>query len=155
MDSVYPDDMPLLADCISSLKNGAPYAMTEVRMATARGSYLWCRFRATAIRDTRGTLQKISGIIINIDEEKQVMVFERGDLEFAFNFSPANSYTDLRIEGIPRGEWRTVFSTDDYCFGGQGRIAHESYKARTLDDGKVGFEIYLPARCAVVLKIEK
>ena len=92
---------------------------------------------------------------VHHDNEKQVLIYRRGDYVFAFNFSPANSYTDLRIEGIPRGEWRTVFSTDDYCFGGQGRIAHESYKARTLDDGKVGFEIYLPARCAVVLKIGK
>lgn len=71
MDCLYPDDMPLLADTIANLKNGAHYAMTEVRMTTARGRYLWCRFRATAIRDTRGVLQKISGIIINIDEEKQ------------------------------------------------------------------------------------
>ena len=92
---------------------------------------------------------------IHHDNEKQVLIYSRGDYVFAFNFSPKNSYTDLRIEGIPRGEWRIVFSTDDYCFGGQGRIAHESYKARTLDDGKVGFEIYLPARCALVLKIEK
>ncbi len=68
---LHPDDMPLLADCISALKNGSPYEMTEVRVATAQGRYLWCRFRATAIRDSRGELQKISGIIINIDAEKQ------------------------------------------------------------------------------------
>ena len=92
---------------------------------------------------------------VHHDNEKQVLIYRRGDYVFAFNFSPANSYTDLRIEDIPRGQWSTVFSTDDFCFGGQGRIAHEAYKARTLDSGKVGFEIYLPARCAVVLKIEK
>ena len=92
---------------------------------------------------------------VHHDNEKQVLIYRRGDYVFAFNFSPTNSYTDLRIEGIPRGEWRTAFSTDDHCFGGHGRIAHEAYKARTLDSGKVGFEIYLPARCAVVLKIEK
>ena len=72
MDYLYPDDMPLLADCIRDLINGAPYAMTEVRIATARGGYLWCRYRASAIRDARGTLQKITGIIINIDAEKQM-----------------------------------------------------------------------------------
>ncbi len=71
MDSLHPDDMPLLADCIRDLQNGAPYAMTEVRMVADRGRYLWCRFRATAIRDARGSLQKISGIIINVDAEKQ------------------------------------------------------------------------------------
>lgn len=71
MDNIYPDDMPLLADIISNLKNGVPYAMTEVRVVTAGGRYIWCRFRATAIRDARGGLQKINGIIINIDAEKQ------------------------------------------------------------------------------------
>ena len=71
MDFLYPDDMPLMADCISSLRNGSPYEMTEVRIPTARGRYLWCRFRATAIRDNRGNLEKITGIIINIDSEKQ------------------------------------------------------------------------------------
>jgi len=70
-DCLYPDDVPLLTDCINELCNGSPYEMTEIRMATARGRYLWCRFRCTAIRDARGTLQKISGIIINIDAEKQ------------------------------------------------------------------------------------
>ena len=71
MSCLHPDDMPLLADSISSLRSGSPYEMTEVRIATAQGRYLWCRFRATAIRDTRGNLQKITGVIINIDAEKQ------------------------------------------------------------------------------------
>ena len=71
MDFLYPDDIPLLTDCIDNLKKGSHYEMTEVRMATARGRYLWCRFRATAIRDTRGNLEKISGIIVNIDAEKR------------------------------------------------------------------------------------
>lgn len=70
-DNLYPDDMPLLTDTIASLKNGSHYEMTELRIATARGRYLWCRFRATAIRDARGNLEKITGIIINIDAEKQ------------------------------------------------------------------------------------
>lgn len=68
---IHPDDLPLLLDCIGSLHSGSPYEVAEVRMATAQGRYLWCRFRATAIRDARGDLQKISGIIINIDAEKK------------------------------------------------------------------------------------
>lgn len=67
----HPDDVPLLFDRIGSLENGSPYEMVEVRIATAKGRYLWCRFRATAIRDGAGNLRKISGIIINIDAEKQ------------------------------------------------------------------------------------
>ncbi len=71
MAFLHPDDMPLLAETIGRLTNGSPYEMTEVRITTAQGRYLWCRFRATALRDSRGNLQKISGIIINIDAEKQ------------------------------------------------------------------------------------
>ena len=67
----YPDDLPLLLDGLSNIENGSNYEMLEVRIATAKGRYIWCRFRATAIRDKAGNLQKISGIIINIDAEKQ------------------------------------------------------------------------------------
>lgn len=67
----HPDDLPLLFDRIANLENGSSYEMVEVRMATANGRYLWCRYRASAIRDAEGTLRKIVGIIINIDSEKQ------------------------------------------------------------------------------------
>jgi hypothetical protein len=42
-------------------------------------------------------------------------------------------------------------STDDYCYGGHGRIAHQSYTAKEHADGRVGFQIYLPSRTAVML----
>ena len=67
----HPDDLPLLIDGINNLENGSHYQMVEVRIATAKGRYIWCRFRASAIRDGNGKLQKIVGIIINIDTEKQ------------------------------------------------------------------------------------
>lgn len=67
----HPDDIPLLFDGIGNIENGSDYEMVELRIATAKGRYLWCRLRATAIRDKDGKLQKISGIVINIDAEKQ------------------------------------------------------------------------------------
>lgn len=67
----HPDDLPLIFDRISSILNGSAYEMVEVRLATAKGRYLWCRFRASAIRDAEGNLTNIMGIIINIDAEKQ------------------------------------------------------------------------------------
>ena len=68
---LHPDDVELLLQAISRLENGSSYEMAEVRVITTQGRYIWCRFRATAILDERGKLQKISGIIINIDAEKQ------------------------------------------------------------------------------------
>ena len=67
----HPDDVELMSEAIARLKNGSNYEMVEVRVATAKGRYLWCRFRATAIQNEQGELQKISGIIINIDAEKK------------------------------------------------------------------------------------
>lgn len=67
----HPDDVPLLFDRIGSILNGSAYEMVEVRVATAKGRYIWCRFRASAIRDKNGTLTSIMGIILNIDAEKQ------------------------------------------------------------------------------------
>jgi 1,4-alpha-glucan branching enzyme len=89
------------------------------------------------------------------DNERQVLVYRRGDYVFAFNFSPNNSYPDYTVEGLPRGSYRVVLSTDDYRFGGHGRVAHEEYKAKKTEGGKIGFNIYLPARSAVVMKVEK
>ena len=67
----HPDDLPMIFDRIGSILNGSGYETVDVRVATAKGRYLWCRFRATAVRDDAGTLQSIVGIIINIDAEKQ------------------------------------------------------------------------------------
>ena len=68
---LHPDDLPLLFDAIASIENGSDYEMMELRIAADQGRYIWCRLRATAIRDKNGKLEKISGIIINIDAEKQ------------------------------------------------------------------------------------
>ena len=68
---LHPDDLPLLLDGIRNIETGSAYEMVEARFATSRGRYIWCRIRATAIRGKNGMLEKISGVIINIDAEKQ------------------------------------------------------------------------------------
>ena len=67
----HPDDLPNLVDKLNAISKGSSYETVELRVSTDQGRYLWCRFRASAIRDSRGTLQKVCGIIINIDSEKQ------------------------------------------------------------------------------------
>lgn len=68
---LHPDDVPLLSQHISLLESGISYQATDARVARADGKYLWCRFRATAIRDREGRICKLVGIIINIDDEKR------------------------------------------------------------------------------------
>ena len=111
MSSLHPDDMPLLADIISRLSNGSNYEMTEARVSTAQGRYLWCRFRATAIRDARGTLQKITGIIINIDAEKQAE-------QALQNRADQDSLTKLLNKDAARKQAEEFFSRYAHTTGG-------------------------------------
>lgn len=92
-------------------------------------------------------------VSLYIDEEKQVMVYRRGEIIFAVNFSPKNSYTDYFVKTGARGMFRPVLSTDSKMFGGYDRISlNYDYKTRYIRGKGSGFGIYLPARTAVCLK---
>ena len=80
-----------------------------------------------------------------------VLAFTRGGLLFAFNFSPDRSYTGYGIP-VPAGtaRCRVLFSSDDWCYGGYGRVARDAPKA---ENGRV--QLYLPARTATVLALER
>jgi len=86
-----------------------------------------------------------------LDNTAKTLVYQKGNALFAFNFHPTNSYDGCVIPTPEEGDYQVVMSTDDYCFGGQGRIWHETYAAETID-GKPAIRLYLPSRTAVVLK---
>ena len=88
-----------------------------------------------------------------IDQYKQIIIFERAGLTFAFNFSPENSYPDYWVTVPSKGAYRVIFSTDEEGFGGWDRIAvNARYRASIHPDGQAKLQIYLPARTALVLK---
>ena len=87
-----------------------------------------------------------------LDNTDKTLVYKKGGAYLAFNFHPYNSYDGRLIEVDEEGEYKVILSSDDYCFGGQGRIWHQTYKAEKQEDGKIGFKIYLPSRTAVVFK---
>ncbi len=89
-----------------------------------------------------------------IDEEMQVLVYERNGAIFLFNFSPARSYDPYFVCAPCEGEqYQAVLSTDDEAFGGWERVAKDvTYTARKAYDGRIGFQMYLPARTGVWLK---
>ena len=86
-----------------------------------------------------------------IHQDDHILAFERGGLLFVFNFSPDRSYTDYAIP-VSRGEdYHVLFSSDDYCYDGYGRVAREPVSAYTpgLEGNYV--RLYLPARTCMVL----
>ena len=88
---------------------------------------------------------------LKLDNHKKTLVYEKGGLIFAYNFHPWRSYDGCFLPTPEEGSYRVVLATDDFCYGGHGRIWHETYQTRERD-GKPGVRLYLPSRTAVVLQ---
>ncbi len=92
------------------------------------------------------------------DEQKKILIFKRKKCIFALNFSAAGSYADYGF-AAPAGEYVLVLDTDEARFGGfsrlQGGEHHFSIPERNPNGNQSyghTLRLYLPARCAVVLK---
>ncbi|XP_027072580.1 1,4-alpha-glucan-branching enzyme 1, chloroplastic/amyloplastic-like isoform X3 [Coffea arabica] len=87
------------------------------------------------------------------NEGDRVIVFERGDLVFVFNFHWNNSYSDYRIGCLKPGKYKVVLDSDDPLFEGFSRIDHnaEFFTSEGWYDNRPrSFLVYAPARTAVV-----
>lgn len=89
-----------------------------------------------------------------IDSNRQIIVFYRKGLLFAFNFSPTRSYTDVSVSLPAIADYEVALCSDDSKYGGNDLIAHMKYKANVDEKGNSTVRLYLPARTAVVLREE-
>ena len=90
---------------------------------------------------------------IFIDSEKNVMIFERGGLIFAFNLHPTESRASVYVDctRLGSGGYRVALSTDSAVSGGDDRIATDL--TYTAGEGReCGFRVYLPCRTAAVFE---
>ena len=110
--------------------------------------------KAMAARIKKHRVQQGRDMQLALDNSKKTLVYKKGGLVFAFNLHPTNSYEGLFLPMPEKGEYDVVMSTDDYCFGGDGRIWHQRYTT-VEQDGKTGILIYLPSRTAVLLTKKK
>ena len=107
-----------------------------------------------ALAKKEKTLRKKANLTY-IHNDDKVIIFEKGDLVFAFNFSPTNSYEGYLIKTSTSGEFKAILSTDEEIFGGFNRIDKSYvYTSKKLQDG-FGFLCYLPSRTAVCFKKQK
>ncbi|RDX89785.1 1,4-alpha-glucan-branching enzyme 1, chloroplastic/amyloplastic, partial [Mucuna pruriens] len=106
------------------------------------------------------------------NEGDKMIVFERGNLVFVFNFHWTNSYSDYRVGCLAPGKYKIVLDSDEALFGGFNRLNHASEYFTTVwdfsklisecapcmawtqegwyDDRPRSFLIYAPSRTAVV-----
>jgi len=90
---------------------------------------------------------------MKIDPEKKIMVYERGDLLFLFNFNVSKSFPDYGVYVPTRGDYRIVLNTDSKRFGGHGRIDEEMHYSTPRIMGFAKLKLYLTNRTALVLEL--
>ena len=101
--------------------------------------------------------QVLSGrdVQLQLNNTDKTLVYKKGGAVFAFNLHPNNSYDGYWLTMPETGDYEVIFSSDDYQFGGHGRVYHQIYTATKQENGKPGFQIYLPNRTAIVLRKKK
>jgi 1,4-alpha-glucan branching enzyme len=96
-----------------------------------------------------------SGQYVSLKHESdKVVVFERGNLLWIFNFHPTQSFTDYRIGTAWAGKYKIELDSDSLEFGGHGRVDDQceffSVNERWCDRDNY-IQVYIPSRTCLVL----
>jgi 1,4-alpha-glucan branching enzyme len=93
--------------------------------------------------------------LIYMNNYDKILVIERAELFFVFNFHPLSSFEDYEILFSP-GKYQMIFHSDLHEFGGQGRLKNGQihFTATQSTDNKTlhSIRLYLPTRSALVLQ---
>eukprot|EP00270_Netrium_digitus_P010440 TRINITY_DN323_c0_g1_i5.p1 TRINITY_DN323_c0_g1~~TRINITY_DN323_c0_g1_i5.p1 ORF type:complete len:870 (+),score=237.80 TRINITY_DN323_c0_g1_i5:78-2612(+) len=139
--------------------NGGSYQHCRRRFDLADADFL--RYKGlqdfdaemNALEDKFGFMVSEHQYVSRKDEGDKLIVFERGDLVFVFNFHWHNSYTDYRVGCLKPGKYKVVLDSDMGTFGGYNRIDHNVtyFTQEGWYDGRPhSFLVYAPSRTASV-----
>ncbi|XP_062275594.1 1,4-alpha-glucan-branching enzyme [Scomber scombrus] len=87
-------------------------------------------------------------------EEDKVIVFDRANVLFIFNFHPTKSYQGYRVAVESPGRYKIKLDTDEALYGGHGRLDHntEFFTEPVPFKGHPNsMQVYIPCRTAIVL----
>lgn len=90
-----------------------------------------------------------------MNDEDQLMAYQRGDLLFVTNLHPYKSYTSYGIL-VDKGSYSVVLNSDSTAFGGFGnineRLEYRTHKGMDKNQDLEWLNLYLPSRTTIVLK---
>lgn len=89
------------------------------------------------------------------NESDKLIVYERGDLVFVFNFNPTQSFTDYKIGVQIPGKYKIVLDSDWAEFDGHQRNDRNTNfftKPERWNDRDNAMFIYIPSRVTLVFK---
>ncbi|MCO5603864.1 hypothetical protein L7F22_058018 [Adiantum nelumboides] len=87
------------------------------------------------------------------DEGDKVIVFEKGNLVFVFNFHWQKSFPDYRVGCIKPGKYKIVLDSDEKAFGGYERLDSTALfftQEGWFDERPHSFLVYTPCRTVTV-----
>ena len=64
--------------------------------------------------------------VSSADDDRKLIIAERGPLIFVFNFHPTATYQELEVGVGMGGRYRICLDTDEFRFGGLGRVGHDA-----------------------------
>ncbi len=90
--------------------------------------------------------------------DDQVLVYQRGDYLFVYNFHPTQSFADYTFPA-PCGKYTCCLCTDEKRFGGQDlvdlSVPHfTTFDPQSLPKDSGWLSLYIPSRTALILKKE-
>jgi len=85
-----------------------------------------------------------------VDEQNNILAFERANLVFVFNFHPNNSQFNYSLQVPKIGEYKLIFNTDASYFGGFNRIQGNSKYLGKLENNLPMMRVYSPNRSAQI-----
>lgn len=104
--------------------------------------------------ETDGFLRSDKALLLNIDGQNHVMVYERFNYIFVFNFNPNNSFTDYEIPVNAAGKFNVILDSDRGDFGGFERLDPKTEYFSFDVNGHNKLKIYAPNRTALVFERE-
>ncbi|XP_056612332.1 1,4-alpha-glucan-branching enzyme [Triplophysa dalaica] len=91
-------------------------------------------------------------------EGDKVIVFERANVVFIFNFHPTQSYTSYKVGVGSAGKFKIKLDSDETQYGGHGRLDHSTEfftEPVAFNDRPNSMMVYIPCRTAIVLANEE
>lgn len=97
-------------------------------------------------------LQAFPARQLHMDTDNKIIVAERNNLIFVFDFHPSRSKEHYRFSVPQAGDYKIVLNSDSLRFGGFGRVDDQRLYSTLNEGGSDQLSLYVTNRTALVLK---
>ncbi|XP_076237133.1 1,4-alpha-glucan-branching enzyme [Calliopsis andreniformis] len=104
------------------------------------------------LEEKYGWLHAHPGYVTWKHEEDKVVVFDRANVTFVFNFHPVKSFPDYAVALKEPGTYKIILCSDDKDFGGTSRVdtnTRHFSKPEPFSDYPHRMMVYIPCRTAI------